>query len=73
VGLSVTLWLEITIKRKDYNKKTIITILLALVALVGQGLKARKSIRYENIAPIFLSSFSLSPSTPDSRALPISF
>jgi len=55
------------------NKKTIITILLALVALVGQGLKARKSIRYENIAPIFLSSFSLSPSTPDSRALPISF
>ena len=34
------------------NKKTIITILLALVALVGQWLTARKSIRYENIAPI---------------------
>ena len=55
------------------NKKTIITILLALVALVGQGLKARKSIRYENIAPISLSSFRLSPSAPDFRALPRTF
>ena len=40
---------------------------------VGQWLTARKSIRYENIAPLSLSSLRLSPSAPDFRALPRAF
>ena len=40
---------------------------------VGQWLTARKSIRYENIAPLSLSSLRLSPSAPDFQALPRAF
>ena len=43
------------------NKKTIITILLAVVAMTGQGYH----VRSEKIASLSLSSLRLSPSAPD--------
>ena len=50
------------------NKKTIITILLALVAMAGQA--QGYHVRSEKIAPLSLSSLRLSPSAPDLRNLP---
>ena len=53
------------------NKKPIITILLALVAMAGQA--QGYHVRSEKIAPLSLSSLRLSPSAPDFQALPRAF
>jgi hypothetical protein len=53
------------------NKKTIITILFALVAVAGQA--QGYHVRSEKIAPLSLSSLRLSPSAPDFRALSRAF
>jgi len=45
------------------NKKSIITMMLALVAMAGQA--QGYHVRSEKIAPLSLSSLRLSPSAPD--------